>query len=272
MKKWICVLSVFWGYMLWMLPVRADVIVSPNDSFFAEHSSECEYVGSRTYTANGPDGVVILYASPVSAQKVATWENGHKANISFTYEDERGTLWGICEDGDIIGWMPMEYMDVVYDSVSFEQEYAAEIQQQEGELDEQYLDQEIYFWRYPASSSRSSMTIMNYPPQYDQTYTDSEGHRWGNVGYYYGYRNCWICLDMPDAEFDALYPDTAPGIGETQPVEKDFTGERITPEGGQGNVVALVAVMVLLVVLITAVLLLILKRKGQQRPPQKEAR
>ena len=51
-------------------------------------------------------------------------------------------------------------------------------------------------------------------------------------------------------------------------MEKDFTGERIVPEEGQGNVVALAAGMVLLVVAITAGLLVALKQKGRQKSQQ----
>lgn len=261
MKKWICALSVFLGCMLCVLPVRADVIWEPQNSFYEKHSSECEYVG-RTFTANGPDGEVILYESPVSARKVATWENGHKVHIDFSYKDEKGTLWGVYEDRDKSGWVPMEYMDVVYDHISFAEEYGEKLQKKDGTLDQQYMGKEIYFWSYPASPYQSFVTIGDDLPNYYRIYEDGAGHIWGNVGYYYGDKNVWICLDEPDAGLDALYPDGAPGIGETKPVEKNFTGERITPEGGQGNTVVWVAILVLLVVVLTGGLLFVLKKRG----------
>lgn len=261
MKKWLAALSVFFCCMLWVLPVRADVIWEPRDSFYEGHASECEYVG-RTYTANGPGGKVILYESPVSARKVATWENGHTAYVSFSYEDEKGTLWGVCEEGDKSGWVPMEYMDVVYDNVSFAQEYAAEIREGSGALDAQYLDKEVYFWNYPASPGRFSVKVTDRLPEYHRTYTDSQGHTWGNVGYYYGHKDFWMCLDVPDAGPEALYPEGIPEIGTSGPEEKDFTGGPITPAGGQGKTAMLAAGMVLLVVLLTAVLLVVLKKRG----------
>lgn len=261
MKKWFGILGVFLGFWFCVLPVRADVIWEPQDSFYEKHTSECKYVG-RTYTANGPEGEVILYESPVSSRKVAVWKNGYKVYIQFSYEDQNGTLWGVCEDGNKSGWMPMEYMDVVYDNISFAQEYAAEIREQSGALDEKYLNQDIYVWNYPASSSRYSMKITDHLPEYHRTYTDSQGHLWGNVGYYYGNKDFWMCLDMPDAEPEALYPDAAPEIGRSQPEEKDFTGGRITPEGGQDHTIVLAVGMVLAVVLLTAGLLFALKKKG----------
>lgn len=265
MKKWICILGGFFCYMLCMLPVRADVIWEPRDSFYEEHSSECEYVG-RVFTANGPDGVVILYASPVSDREVDTWDNGFTAYISFSFEDENGTVWGIYEGGSNsrTGWMPMEYMDVIYDNISFAEEYGEEIQEQFGTPDEQYLGKSVYFWEYPAAPDRYTVTLENYLPEYHRTYVDSEGHTWGNVGYYYGHKNVWICLDQPEAEMEELYPGGTPGIGEVQPVEKNFSRNRITPGEDGGNMAAVVGAAVLLVVIVTGILLLVLKRKGNK--------
>lgn len=260
MKKWFAVLSVFFCCMLWVLPVRADVIWEPRDSFYESHTAECKYVG-RTYTANGPKGEVILYESPVSAKKVATWENGHTAYVSFSYEDEKGTLWGVCEEGDESGWVPMDYMDIVYDNISFAQEYAAEIRKESGTLDERYMDQDVYFWRYPASPASFTMKMTHHMPEYHRIYTDSQGHTWGNVGYYYGHKDFWVCLDAPDAELGALYPEDAPEIGTSQPEEKVFTEEPITPEGGKDKTMK-VAVIVLLTVILTAVFLFAQKKWG----------
>lgn len=266
MKKWICFLGGFLCYMLCAFPVRADVIWEPRDSFYEENASECEYVG-RVFTANGPDGVVILYASPVSDWKIATWENGTRAYIYFTYEDKNGMVWGIYEDtaSSKTGWMPMEYMDVVYDSISFAEEYGADFQIQDGTPDDQYVGKSVYFWKYPAAPDPYPVTLDSYLPEYHRIYEDSEGHTWGNVGYYYGHKNVWICLDQPDAEMDELYPDKTPGIGESQPVEKDFTQDRITPEGAYGSLTAIVAGAVAMVVAATGILLLALKRKGQKK-------
>lgn len=264
MRKWICVLGGFLCYMLCMFPVRADVIWEPRDSFYEEHSSECEHVG-RVFTANGPDGVVILYASPVSGREVVTWENGTEAYISFSYEDEKGTVWGVYEDllgNSRTGWMPMEYMDVVYDSISFAEEYGAEFQAQDGTPDEQYLWKSVYFWDYPAAPGHYMTTLQDHLPEYHGIYVDDEGHKWGHVGYYFGHRDFWICLDQPDAEMDVLYPGEAPGIGETQPVEKNFAQDRITPEEG-GSMVMMAIIAVLLVVAATGILLLMLKRRGK---------
>lgn len=262
MKKWIAFLSGCLCYMLCILPARADVIWEPQDSFYEEFSSECEYVG-RTFTANGPDGEVILYQSPVSAREVARWENGFKAYISFTYEDENGVVWGVYEEhGSKTGWMPMEYMDVVYDAISFAEEYEADIVAEAGALDEQYVHESVWFWRYPGATEGYETTVESYVPEYDGTYVDSHGHSWGNVGYYFGHKNFWICLDQPDADFETLYPDGASGIGLTQPAEKDFPAERIAPDGKQNKTIL---IAVLLVIFVTGVSVVVLRRENKKR-------
>ena len=266
MKKWIGFLGMVFCFLLCTNSVRADVIWEPMDSFYEEHSSECIYV-NRQYTANGPDGVVILYESPESAKVVTTWENGRKAYISFTYEDARGIVWGISED-EQTGWMPMDYMKVVYDSISFREDYGDQIVSENGTLDEQYRNETVHFWKYPGSESYSSMNLQDweYLPDYSGVYTDEAGHRWGYIGYYYGSRSVWVCLDAPAADYAALYPDGAPKIGkedDAQSQDPESIGtERIAPQTNDMSVM-IVVVLVALVVAATAVLLVILKKRDQ---------
>lgn len=263
MKKWVCFLGTVFCFLLCTISVRADIIWEPMNSFYEEHSTECTYV-NRQFTADGPDGIVILYESPESSKVVTTWENGYRTYISFTYEDERGVVWGISDD-DQTGWMPMDYMKVVYDSISFAEDYGDQIVNQDGTLDEQYQDETIYFWKYPGSESCSSMSLQDweYMPEYSATYTDEAGHGWGYIGYFYGHRNVWICLDQPTSDYAGLYPDGGPKIGADDTESQDPEGqrtERIVPKTDNGTVVVVI-VLVVGVVLITAVLLVILKKR-----------
>lgn len=284
--------------MLCVLPATADVIWEPEDSFYERHREECTHVG-RQYTAQGPDGVVYVYKSPESAEVVAEWENGYQVWIAFTYEDSDGIVWGIYENyGGKCGWMPMEYMEVVYDSISFVEEYAGEIVSQEGQL-EDYEGEEFFFWNYPGA--RESIPVTNpvepgeYRPVYRSVYTDENGRRWGHVGYFYGYRNVWFCIDAPGANYEELYPEGGPKRGnspegkeqkdeeltlgpegeeqkEGEPMPdlaEDLPGagqrtERIVPKTG-GRDVAVAAVMVVATVAVTAGLLMALKRKKDSR-------
>ncbi len=270
MKKWFCFLGAWICFLCCSISVRADLIWEPtNDSFYDQHASECEYV-DRVFTANGPDGRVILYESPESDVEITTWENGYKAYISFTYTDKDGTVWGVYNNGELTesGWMPMAYMEAVYDSIAFAQEYEAQITEETGSIAEQYRGESVYFWKYPGSSEGSAFAIdenEDYLPMYDKVYVDEEGRRWGYINYHYGYKNVWICIDQPTADFETLYPDGAPQRGGAQDVQKEYGTERITPSQGSGrNIVVITVVIVLAVAAVTAVLLLMMKRAGRK--------
>ena len=268
----------FWGCLVLMgcflcstpcfLTARADVIWEPQDTFYEQHASECVYV-NRWFTADGPDGVVMLYKSPLLPEVVDTWDNGHEAFIAFTYEDEDGVVWGINE-GRETGWMPMDYMKVVYDEVSFKEEYGYQIRPETGTLEDQYAGEEVYFWNYPGAAEGNSITIEGDMPQYNGVFTDEKGHEWGKVGYYYGYKNVWVCLDDPKGDYGELYPQGGPergdSAGQLTDDREDVDGsDRIVPKTDQGAVM-IVVVMVLAVALGTAVLLLVLYlRSGRKK-------
>lgn len=280
MKKFICLLGMMTCFLLCTILVHADVIWEPDDDFYEKHRSDCTHVG-RQFIADGPDGVVILYESPTSDKEVATWENGHQVWIAFTYEDGQGVVWGFPSEGERnSGWMPMEYMKVVYDSISFVEEHSSRIDEQSGCLDESYKDDKIYYWKYPGSDEGDSISMQNwdYMPDYSSVYTDEEGRSWGYVGYFYGYRGIWICLDNPTAEYEELFPNGAPQVGikddaeikketlneeiqseETQTAE-NLNTERIKPQTNQRTIVVVI-VLVAAVVLVTIVLLVMLKKR-----------
>lgn len=260
-KKWLCLLGIIICCMHSALLVHADIIWEPDDNFYNQNASECTYV-NRVYTANGPDGIVIVYKSPESPQVVTQIDNGTQIYISYTYQAPDGIVWGIYEDfvGGITrwitGWIPMDYMALVYDSISFAEEFDADIVAQDGGLDDAYLGQEIYLWKYPGSTEQHLMPSEDYLPSYSSVFVDEEGRSWGNVGYYFGMKNTWVCIDQPTADFDTLYPEGAPQRG----TEQAGSTERIVP--GQNNAATiLTVVLVLAVVLITAGLLVILRRR-----------
>lgn len=277
MKKMAGILG---GVIIWMLcgfGVRADSIWEPEDSFYWEHAAECNYV-SRVYTANGPDGVVIVYKSPENPEIVEQWENGRRAVIVFTYQ-AGGVVWGVYDDykGNT-GWMPMDYMEVVYDDISFEEDYGGQFVQERGELEQKYLDTEIYFWEYPGAEDYLSITAQDHTPEYSQVFVDEAGNRWGKVTYYFGMKNMWVCMDRPGAEADQLYPDGIPvrdkraegktdserwGSGEESPGSNGEGTRRIVPKKSP-RTMAVTMALVLLVTAVTALLLGIL-RKGKNR-------
>ena len=209
MKKCFSVLSILFCCMLFVLPVHADVIWEPDDYFYNQHALDCTYV-NRMFTTNGPDGVVIVYKNPESPQVITRLDNGIKIYISYTYSDANGILWGIYEDSDKIGWLPMDYMEVVYDSISFHEDYADKIVSQSGELKNQYKNKEIYLWKYPGSEEFNIIKVEDFMPSYNSVYLDEENRCWGNINYYFGFRDVWICIDQPTDDFNTLYPSGSP--------------------------------------------------------------
>lgn len=284
MKKNVWILAVVACWMLSVLPVRADVIWEPyHDDFYNENMNRCEYL-NRTYTANGPDGEVIVYESPKNPTVVTTWENGFTAYISFTYTDAEGNVWGVYDDSQsgINGWVPMAYMTVMYDYISFQEEFAESIVEEGGTIPGVYAGQTIRFWKYPGSEDYFEMSMpedAESMPQYSKLFVDEAGQQWGYIGYFRGTKNRWVCLANADGSLEELYPSGVPerGARETEdstvsaledivPVEgtaqvdtentgniQDFTGgttaniERIEPEKNND----LIALVIGLVVAVT---------------------
>lgn len=283
-----CLLAAVCFWMACSFSAVADMIAEPMDSFYEDHREECSYMG-RAFTANGPDGKVYLYKSPELPEVVATWENGYTVYITFTYEDSQGIVWGVYDDyRGTLGWMPMDYMDLVYDSISFQEEHREEITEQSGELNAEDLKGTIRFWKYPGSEECEALSVddtEDYLPEYTGVYVDGNGNRWGHVGYYFGRRDTWICIDAPGAEFGELYPDGVPEIGEqdekggdTEAVEQEGQPGKNSEEAAQSQTVqkgsdrivpkpdysmmALTIGLVFLVVVATAALLVVLRKKG----------
>ncbi|MCI9189679.1 MAG: hypothetical protein HFH84_08615 [Lachnospiraceae bacterium] len=216
---------------------RADVIWEPEDSFYWKHAEECTYV-SRMYTTNGPDNKVISYKSPELPQEVDTWENGVRVQILFTYEDSYGNLWGIYDDyRGTTGWIPMEYMELVYDSIAFREEHEAQIIGDVGDLDEKYVGETIYLWEYPGSEEYTSMEVSDYTPEYRGIYVDGNGKRWGCVQYYFGIKNTWVYIDEPTADFEQIFPEGVDWADADRKAEEGLTESREenTPEGQEAE-------------------------------------
>ncbi len=208
------------------MTVAADVIYEPRNNFYEEHREKCTYV-SRSYTAAGPNGDVTVYESPESDKVLDKLGNGTTCYISYAYEDASGNLWGCCEywNSLVIGWVPMAYLELIYDEISFSEEFADQFVSEEGTLSEAYLDKCIVFWEYPGSEGYSICELSNTGvcPSYYLTYMDENGISWGKGSYYFGYRDFWINLEDPTG-LPAQKPQvelTAPeesAPGETTPV------------------------------------------------------
>ena len=260
MLKLCCVLLL----VALMLPVsaRADVIYEPFDDFYMTNREACTYV-CRNYLTAGPNGSVTLYESPINPGVKKIYDNGTTLYVSYTYQAEDGVQWACCDNWDdsITGWVPMEYLELIYDSESFAEEYGAEFVPIQTSLDAPELaGQTVYFWDYPGSENCIEVTISgDYRPEFYESYTDASGREWIHCGYYRGIKNKWVNLDEPTATYEDMFPmpvESAPVETETVPSEQI---EEIVPTGG--NTKLFVSISVASAVVITAVLLVLLKKR-----------
>ena len=208
----------------------ADVIFEPEDSFYWEHRGECQY-HSRSYYADGPDNVAVVYRSPASSAVVERVKNGLELWISYLWEDAEGFLWGCCEnfEENWAGWVPMDYLLLKYDHICFREEFADRIAEESGTLTG---GGNIHFWDYPGSEDAVAFEVEgDYPPEYDETFTDDAGRKWGYIGYHMGLRNVWVCLDDPTADYRTLYAEQEPQQV-THPVKQENAPlPQIKPQG-----------------------------------------
>ena len=157
----------------------------------------------------------------------------------------------------------MPYLALVYDHISFAEEYGHTFLQEAGELDKKWQGKEIYFWEYPGCPEPESIELLwEHMPSYDCIYVDENGSHWGQINYYYGLRDLWFNLDTPDADFATLYPN---GVEEpTQPIQSEPTepAKRVDEIKPQPDFdITIVVICVAAVVVVSALLLILLKRK-----------
>lgn len=253
--------------LLSLIPAaRADVIWIPEDLFLEQHMAEC----IRTDRAFRALTDTPVYESPQSDRVVWTLAEGESVWIYYTYTDAEGNRWGNCEQsiGAETGWIPLAYTELVYDYISFEEDYGHlfETPEETLTLDSGFDGQEIRFWEYPGSESGYTGTVNGeYLPSFGYLYTDAGGRQWGYIGYHMGWRNVWVCLSDPTADFAALYPEGAPLVEVTEPGETDPTlpAEPIVPQNAPGTVALRlgVSVAVVLCVAVTIALLVRMQKK-----------
>lgn len=209
---------------------KADVLYEPMDDFYMRHSAECSYE-CRTYVADAPGGEVIVYESPENAREVGRFANGTELFVTYLYTDRDGVVWAQTEQFStrFDGWFPLEYAYAKYDGVLFLKDFGASVKDESGEVAAEYAGKKICAWDYPGGNvtGQIEMYESERPIGYYRTFTDEDGRKWGYCGYYYGWKDFWICVDAPTAEESELYPQGKP-VRDTRFGEPGVSGE---PEG-----------------------------------------
>lgn len=267
MKKHVSIILLFLllGALILPMQAKADVIYEPFDSFYEKHRDECEYV-CRTYTASGPNGDVSVYESPESARVEAVLGNGEEIYISYTYEDAAGILWGCCESwsSDLTGWVPMDYLTVVYDGISFEEEYGDQFVSVQIVMEA--TGETVYFWEYPGSRNYIDVKVTeDYCPEFRTSYTDPDGNQWARCSYYMGIRGYWVNLSNATADYETLFPnheeETVPQT-EVPEIQSVQAKEIVPKEPASVRLMKIICtIAVAAVVIVTGLMLYRLKKK-----------
>lgn len=206
------VLTGCWALALALLlavPARADVIWEPDNSFYARHAEECEHLGRR-FHANGAEGFVTLWDAPDGFLVQGQYQNGSTLAVDWVWED-----WGcvtVYGNGrETTGWVPLSDLSQVYDYLAFGEEYGDRIAPYDGEF-AGYAGgvEEIRFYEYPGAGTvkdtwpteeiLDKLTGRDGEGYIQSVFVDEAGLTWGYVGYLYGSRGLWFCLDDPGGE------------------------------------------------------------------------
>ena len=241
--------------------VAADIIYYPQDPFFEAHFEECSRI-ERQFTVNGPNGKITVYESPESDKRIGTLTNGMTLYISYAYESEDGISWAFYEDWTtgISGWFPMDYLNLVYDIISFMEDHGHEVTEETGSFADVYAYSEARFHEYPGSpvfteSEVSQWNSGNGAETYSKVYVDANGDTWVMVDkLHYRMPEFWVNVSQDPDDFAP--PETIPETLAAVTVEPSI--DEIKPqEKPMGSVVW----WILALVAMTGAALLLLKRK-----------
>ncbi len=183
----------------------ADIAIEPSgNSFYQQHFDQCSYE-NRLYFTNGSEGYVYIYDSPNSSSPKAAAKNGEIYCVLWVYKD-----WG-CFDydpetmeawGDESGWVRLADMAADYDSDSFSAEHSSELEHDRALTLRIKTGETVPVWKYPGSGIQKT-DIANYTNEpeaevsFNTLYTDSQGRQWGQLGYFFGRVDGWVCVSDP---------------------------------------------------------------------------
>lgn len=234
---------LFWGVLLAAVifflvikpeEVQADLILEPEDQFYQAHADQCEYVDRSYYT----DGSVDFWTAP-NGRKKGSFPADTRLQITHVYTDSQGAQWGVFLDQES-GWILMADVYLDYDSRQFREDHEEEILPGE----EQVLPQgeKVVFWSYPCSGENWGTEELQQELKFSEFYTDDQERLWGNVGYYMGSRDFWICLSEPENQEISMEeePPKVPGQavviqGQTAEQENAVSEETLEKIKEQGS-------------------------------------
>ena len=263
------------------LVARADVVWTPPDDFFEKNYTLCK-ARDRNFYVNGEPGYIYVYKEPGSTIIVDTITNGPIYHVSFTYNDkynDEGTQWGVImlDDWSVpheqrrSGWVLMEQLTLVYDNISFQEEYRHEFYSYTGSNDALFEVDELVLWTWPGSGiiastfdiagkSSDDLELAHTWLVASQAYKDGEGREWGMIPYFYASRDMWVCFSDPgNSEIPAFNPVPEPELWSTA-----VPSEIPSPDEGFSTTL-LVIILVAALAVCTAVLIRVFWKANRPR-------
>lgn len=236
------------------IPAAADVIIEPQNLFYATHRDECQYLRVRHYLANSDAGYVYLYQSPDNKMTVGSYPNGEKLALTWLYVAPDGSEWGLLYDES--GWFCLNDLSLVYDSREFLKDNEALCQPCEPGSFESISSSNaspVLTWTYPGGERQEyDITNGDVSEFVSLTYTDGNGNVWGHINYMYGMRDFWVCLSKP-------YDENAGGFAladhEISLKEAPTPEEEIPVSENNKTLLIVAGVLIVAVVVGTAVLI-----------------
>ena len=226
MKRFLTIVLTLTMLFVLAAPAFADILWEPgNNQFYESHRGQCEYEG-RGYYTNGKKGFVTAWDAPNGSLVIDQYENGKKMWVYYIYEN-----WGLIArwvgGNEASGWIPLSDLALIYDYISFEEEYADRITPYNGEFADYDGDAKVVnFYEYPGAAginqSRETggewhvldnLTGTADSPSYiSSIFVDENCLTWGYVNYMYGHLNSWFCLDEPDGRDFPVREVSAPQL------------------------------------------------------------
>ncbi len=236
---------------------KADVLPMVEGDFFMENYSECQY-HNRWYVVASVAGEIAVYDSPLNTISKSSYENGKEFNIYYTYLSDDGILWGATGNS----WVVMDNLSLIYDSTQFKIDYEGELTEYDGEI---YYLETACAYTYPNSGDCYEFTeyseYMAFLESVGNVYTDENGNVWGNIGYYRGWRDIWICITDPNNE------NLDSGVKENLPSQASINGEDTiileTFESKVQNSIPSFAIAVVVILVAISIILIIRTKKKQ---------
>lgn len=279
MKRWSKKVLLFLSVCLLgagLIPVRvhADVLIEIDDSFYRGHQKECDYF-FRRYTVNAPEGYAAIWESPLSSRQREILANGVSFYTNWHYTDDKGETWCAVMTGKmndqgydtIRGWMRTSDCLAETDYISFRETYGEEFVEYNRAYGKALEEAEtVVLWTYPCSGEVRADGIEAEwfdGRDFDVCWQDPQGRMWAFVGYCYGIRNTWICLDEPaNAELEA--------DGSILPQTEVIYPAADHPPGAKSGVSGLAAGAVLGVTAVTGLLLWVFFGRKRRAGGEKE--